>query len=359
MNNDEQNSFSVPDHDEIQEEIKISNQEESLNQEEFSKQNEPRQKEHRSTHKNKNPYKERISKLINDNHAKNQINAELQQKLAEREQLLALKEEQLKQNELRNQKLFEANLETEESSVLQKLRQAKQDGDIDLEVKLEQDLARVKANQAAFDVLKIQQQNQVQAPYEEDTTFYPEVTSSYDYSAYRDEPELPESYQNFLDRNPWANPNSNAYDDSLLNEANSIAEDFNKRLKFNNQANLIGTDAYYDAIEKVMHESYALNKSNQEQSNNYYQQNYNPSPMTGVSRQGASMADHYAYKNNTNSSMGGALPLTPLEYKIARNLRIPDPKRGPGHYISGNEAARIFAANKQGNDNSNRFDVID
>ena len=40
MDNDEQNSFSVPDHDEIQEEIKISNQEESLNQEEFSKQNE-------------------------------------------------------------------------------------------------------------------------------------------------------------------------------------------------------------------------------------------------------------------------------------------------------------------------------
>ena len=293
--------------------------------------------------KSKHPYKERVARLANDNHIKDQINSSLQAQLAEKERLLSMREQELRNKEINNQNLFENNLRSEENSIVQGLRSAKEDGDIDKEIELQRDLARVKSEQAAFDVLKIQQnyQSQYEQANDLDTTFYPSV-NPYSYDQYEEAPELSDEFVEFAERNPWVNPNAQEFSPELSQEADTIAAEFNKRLKFNNQSHLIGTDEYYSAIENVMRDSYSLKSQNQHQQQQ--QRTYTPS-VGGVSRQGASMADQYMSRTNSGSR-SSAIPLTPQEYKIARNLQVPDPM-SPGKYLSHDKVVGMYAEAKQ------------
>lgn len=310
--------------------------EETLSPSQVPAQTQTQEQVNQHRHKNKNPFKERISKLINENHTKDQINMNLQTQLAEKERLLNIRDQELRQKEINNQKLFENSLQSEEQAVVQRLRNARDDGDIDKEIQFQQDLARIKGEQAAFGVLKYQQQQSYQEPPQE-TTFYPENNYNPNQYSQAYEPELPDAYVDFADRNPWINPNVGEYSPELAEEANVIAQEFNKRLKFNNQANLIGTDEYYSAIENVMRENYSLNS--QQTSTQVQEKQYRSTPVGGVSRQGASMADQYVAKTSSNGQ--SASSLTPDEYKIARNLRVLDPNN-PTKYISGNEVLKMY-----------------
>ncbi len=308
--------------------------------------------------KNKNPFKERISRLTNDVHTQKQTNQMLQAELAEKNRLLQLKEQELRNRELNTQRLYESNLENEERSILQNLKLAKEDGDIDAEIKFQQDLARVKGEQTTYNVLKQQQQYTPSDVEDSDTTFYPTNTNPYNYdeSQYADDPQdqyeedLPEAYQEFLDRNPWANPNSQQYSPELADEATVFAAELNKRLKFNNSSNMIATDEYFSTIENVMRERYSVDDSESDaeedyndydQSEQYQQQARSISPVGGVSRQGATMADQYAMNKGSKSTVR----LTPDEFKLARNLQIPDPKR-EGYFLPSEEAVKRYAQSK-------------
>ncbi len=304
------------------------------------------QRENRKTRRNKNPAKERISRLINDNHAKDQINMQLQAELAEKEHLLSVREHELRSKELNNQQLFETNLKAEEYSIIQGLRSAKEEGDIDREIELQRDLARVKGEQTTFDVLKIQQQYQDPATHdEEDTSFYPSVNPyAYEADHYQEAPELPDEFVDFIERNPWVNPNAREFSPELAQEADALATEFTKRLKFNNQAHLVGGDEYFAEIENIMRDNYSLG-GQQQQRSQPQQRSYQNAPVSGVSRQGASMADQYMSRNNSIHRKD-AITLTPAEYKIARNLQVPDPRQ-PGKYLSHDEVVRTYAEAKQ------------
>ena len=296
---------------------------------------------------NKHPFKERISKLVHDNRNKDYVNLTLKQKLDEKEREIALKDEMLRQKDSLNSQLFETNKQTEERGILHNLRQAKEEGDIDEEIKYSHDLARIKAEQAAYDVLKISQQYQPQQVQEE-STFYPDLG----YESVHDiemEQDLPEEYTDFLERNAWANPESRTYSERLRAEADAIATEFNESLKFNNQAHLIGTKEYFDSIEGLMRERYSPSSGDGQDNSDYeeapVQQQRRSPPDAGVSRRGSTMADQYIAKKPIQGSK--AYSLTEKEYNWARNLKIPNGPTGHNQYLSGDKVAQEWAKNKE------------
>lgn len=292
--------------------------------------------------KNKNPFKERISHLTNSNKA-------LQAQLAEKERILALREKELQSKNSINEKLYNSSLSAQEQGIVHQLRAAKEDGDIDKEIHLQQELARVKSEQATFGLYKNQYQQQQTAPaYTEsvDTDFEDQEyqQSPYAQSHSTQVENIPEATLNFLERNPWADQNSSLFDQDLWTEINEAARDLNKRLKFNNQSDLIGTDAYYESLEKYMNAQYGLNQTSpQDIEEPAMQQQSRPaSKVGGVNRAGASMADQYAVKSSNSKPV---MTLTPAEYRIARNLQIPHPS-GNGSYLSSEEAIKKYAEKK-------------
>lgn len=351
--NEVESGFTVPDQlPETQENKDDSHLESAQNlpQEESNAAPPPsRERKH-----NKNSFKERIGKLVHENKNKDYINLTLKQQLEEKERLLFLKEEQLRQKDALNVQLFETNKQTEESSILRALKQATEEGDVEQQVKYQSDLSRIKAEQAAFDVLKLQQQqyqqNQTPAnyPYREETTFYPDL--GHESQTMESEPELADEYVDFLERNRWADPSSSNYSQRLRKEADEIADEFNETLKFNNQAHLIGTHEYFNAIEGLMRERYASNSSAPSQ--DYYQQEEQsptyqappPAPTAGVSRRGATMADQYIAKNP--HQMNRAHSLTEQELKWARNMKIPNGPVGSNQFMTGDKVAQEWAKNK-------------
>ena len=305
-----------------------------------------RERQEQQRHKNKNPFRERIGVLT---HA----NKTLQHQLAEKERLLAQREYELRNRELSNERLHNSSLQAEEQTIVHRLKTAKEEGDIDTEIKLQQDLARVKSEQMAVDVMKLtKNQNSLYQPpaYDpptedyasNDTTFYPEQDQPMD--SYQEPLDVPDEYLNFMERNPWINQNSGEFSPELAQEANEIAADLNKRLIFNNQSHLIASDAYYSSIEKIMNEQYGLSQTQEEPQVSQKSQVNRPAyaPVSGVSRAGASMADQYAHTNAQNRPV---ISLTPEEYRIARNLQVPHPTQS-GKYLSSDEAVREYAKNK-------------
>jgi hypothetical protein len=313
--------------------------------------------------KNKHPFKDRISQLVHKNkalaqesQAKDQTLYSLQVQLAERERLIAEKDQALRQKEAETHKVFENNLEIEERSIIENLKRAKIEGDIDAEVKYEQDLARVKANQSSFDIYKHQNQINQAQQQEDDTVFYPELNPYQQPQPYIAAPELPEALGEFLDRNPWCNPQSPHFNPALANEAEQLAGEFKNYLDIHQQSELSYTPDFYSSIENAMRAQYALNSNNEDSyedndqmayNDNYDNQYQQPRQQqqrqpysSGVSRPGASMADQYAVRNQ--NSGGKPIALNTEQYNVARNLRIPDPRRAGG-YIEGDDAVRIAA----------------
>jgi hypothetical protein len=175
------------------------------------------------------------------------------------------------------------------------------------------------------------------------------TTNPYAYEAdhYQEPAELPDEFVDFIERNPWVNPNAREYSPELAREADALATEFTKRLKFNNQAHLVGGDEYFSEIENIMRDTYSLGGQQQQQQYQPQpqQRSYQNAPVSGVSRQGASMADQYTARTNSTHRKD-VLTLTPAEYKIARNLQVPDPNNF-GKYLSHDQVVRQYAEAKQ------------
>ena len=118
-------------------------------------------------------------------------------------------------------------------------------------------------------------------------------------------------------------------------------------LRYNGKSEFIGTPAYFNSIDKLMSERYAVQddetKSREPQPSKT-SQSYNVAP---VSRSGSSMADQYMKGNPNNTRRH--IQLSEDEYKIARNLQIKLPN---GRYATGDEAVRRYAEAKR-NQNPN------
>jgi len=281
--------------------------------------------------------KKRIDQITYERNVMEAKAQELMNRIQEQEQILADQQALLKQNEQYKNAYYENNLHTREKAILSELKFAKEEGDVDKEIALSKELAKVTADQSTYGLYKSQLKNQNISPvnynsYQDPhTNLYPNPTIRYN------EP-INEAYDSWLEKNTWADPESSNYSPRLREEANQLANELDEMLRYNGNAEFIGTPAYFDSIDNLMSQMYSVKKNDQDQMPRD-SQSYSVAP---VSRNGSSMADQYISRNPNNTRQH--MSLSEDEYKIARNLQIKLPN---GKYATGDEAVRRYAEAKR------------
>jgi hypothetical protein len=351
-------TFSIPDHDtpieqEVADNAPPSSVEES-HQEQIPNQEQTHSVEASQNKRvNKNPFKKRISQLVHASQEKDNVIYQQQLRLQQAEELLRQRDQIINETQ---ESAISANYNTlvaDERRLIQELRNAKEMGDIDSEIKLQQALMDTKKYQTTLEMQQYQHQNQPAPNYNdsEDTYVYPITPEPiYEEEDY-DEPEIAPAYASFLNRNRWANPNDPHYSEEILAEANEVAEELNKRLKFNQSAEMIGTDWYYKTIETALANQYGIKQEPPKQQKQMQQKPRQPLMQrqqavysNGVERRGSTMADQYM--NRYPQTTHNAVPLDERTIKMARSLKIPDP-RNPGHPISEEQTMSILAESQK------------
>lgn len=273
--------------------------------------------------KKKNTVQKRIDKLVYEKGAVEQNNAFLMQQLAEKEAFLAQQqariheyEEKINQKDQYANEYFETTLDTQESNLKSRLKQAKEEGDVDAEVEIIDQLAEIKSTRATHESWKIQEQvrkaqqlqNEDYVPYE--TNVRP---------PHLDHP-VDLEFQEWVSENQWyQNP-------QLKSEADIVANELSNILLFNNQSDLIGTPEFRESVTNVMKERYGVGSSRSQ--SEYYETEYYPEPsrpslgnprpsVAPVTRPGTTMAQNYMNQRG-GERLGRAL--SKEEYEVARHL---------------------------------------
>jgi hypothetical protein len=287
-----------------------------------------------------------IDQLAHENALRTAQNQELLERVKRQEQLLSEKQQQLEQNEQHKEAYYETTLQTQEASILNALKVAKEEGDVDAEVKLSQALAQVTAQQATHNLYKSQLKNKnsfqphtIDDDSDQSITYFPTHNITQDYDDVGTDDQGYDALEDWIERNPWANPESHSFSPRLRQEANEIATELEEMLKYNNVSHIIGTPEYFNSLDKIMSDRYGTHTSDTKKSSGNANYNFNVAP---VSRSGSSMADQYISKNPNSTRQH--MSLTPDEYKIARNLQIKLPN---GRYATGDEAVRRYAEAKR------------
>lgn len=287
--------------------------------------------------------KKRIDQVTFERNVREAQTQELLAKVQEQEQRLSQQQALLEQNEQYKNAYYENNLLTREQAILNELKVAKEEGDVDKEIALSKELAKVTADQSTYGLYKSQLKNQSIHPNNNtynnyQSNIYPSPTFGSELQSpdnYYEEP-VNEAYDSWLERNSWADPESKNFSPRLREEANHLANELDEMLRYNGNADIIGTPAYFESIDNLMSQAYSVQKGEPKTRDSQY---YGVAP---VSRNGSSMADQYMsqHPNNTRRHM----PLSEDEYKIARNLQIKLPN---GRYATGDEAVRRYAEAKR------------
>ncbi len=305
------------------------------------------QKDKKTSRKTVEGLKKRIDQITFEKNVEAAQKKELLAKVQTQERWIAEQQSLLEQNEQHKNAYYENNLQTREKSIINELKVAKEDGDIDKEIALSKELAKVTADQSTYGYYKSQLRKQ-NSPDNYNDNIYPQPTygndvHSQDYPNNNYEEPINEAYDSWLDRNSWADPESRDYSPRLRDEATVLANDLDEMLRYNGKAQFIGTEDYFKSIDNLMSERYGVKGSERDQEQELEprqmdRQSYSVAP---VSRNGSSMADQYIRKNPNNTR--NHTSLTEEEYKIARNLQIKLPN---GSYATGDEAVRRYAEAK-------------
>jgi len=273
--------------------------------------------------KRKNPFQKRIDQLVYEKGAVEQNNAFLAQQLAEKEAFLAQQmarmadyEQRLNQSDRYANESFENSLEFQEKALKDKLRQAKENGDIDNEIEIIDQLAELKSTKTTHEAWKLQEEgrrqeqlyNEPYVPYETNVEVPYQMQQAPDVE-----------FQEWVSENPWyRTPN-------LKHEADAMMHELSNIFTFNNQQHLIGTAEFYDIISDEMNKKYGQPRRQQQHDHDeeeYQMPNYAPrsNPVAPVSRS-SSMAHNYMNQRG-GERVGRAL--TREEYDMARYL----PRKG-------------------------------
>jgi hypothetical protein len=238
----------------------------------------------------------------------------LAQKLAQREAEFAQQqariqqyEEQLALKKQEDDQQFENTLDYHESDIKEKIRVAKEDGDINREVELIDQLAELKATKTTHASWKVQEELRRLDKLENEEYDTYELPLSQDYLKTPQQLEL----ENWVNENPWYNTNP-----VLRREFDEIATELTNILTFNNQAHLIDSPGFMESVTNEMRKKYAYNEPAPYQSNSYYQ-----SPTSVVApvtrRTVPTMAQNYV---NQNGTARVSTTLTKEDMERARHL---------------------------------------
>lgn len=308
---------------------------------------EHKQKDKKVSGKTVSSLKRRLEQVTYEKSIREAQTQELMARVQEQERRLAEQQALLEQSEQYKNTYYENNLQTRESAILNELKTAKEEGDIDKEIALSKELAKIAADQSTYGLYKSQLRNQ--SSYDQQN-IYPQPTFGSDLKYQNQDPNyLPqqtyeepynEAYDAWLEKNPWADPESRNFSPRLVEEANKLVSELDDMLRYNGDSDRIGTSDYYNTIDNLMSERYGIRKQEQRPRESQESQYSNVAP---VSRNGSSMADQYMARNPDNTRRN--ISLTEDEYKIARNLQIklPDGRWRPG----GDEALRRYMEAKK------------
>lgn len=304
------------------------------------------------SHKRTESYRNKIDQLTFERNVKEAQNRDLLAKLQYHEQLLAEKQQQLEQNEQHKNAYYENTLHTRGEAILNQLKTAKEEGDIEKEVVLSRELAQIEADKSTYNLYKSQQRSQPsysESDYDEiqESPYYSEPV--YSQPSY-EEPEN-EALDDWLEKNQWADPQSHHFSPRLREEVNILSAELDDILRYNGNANIIGTPQYFKTLDNLMAEKYAVSSNQQQlEERQTSSGHYNVAP---VARNGALMSDQYMSKNPNSTRR--STPLTQEEYNFARNLKIRMPD---GSFRSGSsEALKRFAEAIKSDDGSNKIRI--
>lgn len=308
--------------------------------------------------KNKNTFEQRIAALHSQNLARQEalMNKERENEYL-KQQLQQKYAEVAEKDEFANLH-FESSIKAREIALMNELIAAKEEGNYQKEVELEAALFDVKAQKHTQDLYK----NQIQPHQQRNNNAQQiaELTNAnqqYSYQEYQEpsvDPYQPinENYEEWLQNNSWANPDTQDYDHDLMQDAVQISTNLEKMLKLKKRSDLIGTKEFYDAIDNALQEEYGIGGHEQQEEPVYQQPHrqeprYAPSPQQSypvepVARGNLTMAEQYnrQYQNRPQSTASKPSSLTQNEYTVARNLQIPN---GPGSVIQNvNDRLKIY-----------------
>lgn len=295
-------------------------------------------KEHRSRVKRES-LKHQLDKARYESKLKDEQNQKLLAHLQEKERLLAEKQMQVETAISNDHSRYLETLGLREQSILNELKVAKEEGDLQKEIDLTKDIAQVVADKSTYGLYKSQMHNQRNqgTEYEEDAYSPYPYQYSIPYQEPYAEPEN-EHMENWLDRNPWADPSSSNYSQRLRGEVGQLASELDEMLKYNGRADMIGTSYYFDSLDNLMRDKYGTGNERSAQNSGH-----SGGPMVApVSRSGSSMSDQYM-STHPNSTRGG-MSLTKEEYALARNLQIQMPN---GRMRSSAEAIELYKEGKR------------
>lgn len=295
-----------------------------------------KQKDKKVSGKTVSSLKKRLDQVVHEKNIREAQTQELLARVQEQERRLSEQQSILEQNEQYKNAYYENNLQTREQAILNELKVAKEEGDIDKEINLSKELAKVAADQSTYGLYKSQLRNKPNYDRHENT--HPEPTYGREpyYSHDNYEEPINEAYDSWLEKNPWADPESRNYSPRLRDEATNLANELDEMLRYNGNSDFIGTSEYFQSIDNLMAERYSVKEKEPRARESQY------SNVAPVSRNGSSMADQYMQSrpNDTRRHM----PLTEDEYKIARNLQIKLPN---GEWASSDECVRRYAEAKR------------
>jgi len=204
------------------------------------------------------------------------------------EQHLALKE----QEEIES---TQAAINQNEQLVLREMRRAKEEQDINSEMKWQAELTSLQKAQAQLEGYKAAKSS---SQDDQDYIVEPLPQSYMPIPPQQTAPTITNPYmQEWMDSTPWANPNDPNYSPEVMNEADQVAAHFNTKLKLAGQAHVIGRPEYFQAITDVIEERHGI-KNIKNSSSHQLNQNYSSAPIGAVSRQGATMAEQYAQQQS-------------------------------------------------------------
>lgn len=271
----------------------------------------------------------RFEEVLADNRGVKEHNHQLIAALQEQEARLEAMQAQVAQNTHYSNVYYEKSLENDEQRVLTELRVAKENADTDQEVVLSQRLAQIEAQKQTQLLSKTLQQQQVRQPQPANyppANYYPEQQ----FAPPPQQEYVNEHFEDWLENNSWADPNSPNYNQELSSEVNEIALNLNKHLSFNKSSDVIGTPDYYRTISKIMNDKYNGSNTNDNEYDEYEEpvesqpQYRQPSPANGayavapVTKRGSSMTEGYNRSIVRPTSRGTSL--TQVEWDVAAKM---------------------------------------
>lgn len=290
-------------------------------------------------HARREKLKHKLNQARYESKLKDEQNQRLLLELQEKDRLLAEKQYQVEEAVNNDHNRYFESLLLREQAVLNELKIAKEEGDIQKDIDLTKDLSKVMAEKSTYDLYKSQLHNPMgqQDPQE---SYYPQsyAPPMVQQNSYQDYGEHEnDHYEDWLDRNEWADPRSRRYSPQLRGEAEGLSKQFSDLLISEGRQDLIGTPEYYHSLDNIMRNR-DENTNEGQQPQNY--EHSGTSMVAPVSRSGSTMSDYYM-SSNPNSTRGG-VSLTSAEYEIAKN-----PIQTPGRNFSKSQAIDLYKKGKE------------